>query len=136
MKSICRCGKCSVTIRSQKHSTINCHCGTCRGLSGTAFTTWVTINSTEVDLPTAAGKLIQYQTGQYGATYFCPACGTTVYALDNRHPNIVAFLAGTLKDFDVTAPTSDYFFSHKADWYSPDLASKKFGGDDGFTELA
>ncbi len=135
MKSECHCGKCKVTIRSQEHDTLNCHCNMCRNHSGAAFTTWVTIAATEVDILAVNQELTSYQFGEHGSTYFCKNCGTSVYTLDNRHPNIVAFLPGTLKDFTISAPTSDYFYDHKAEWYPPTTKSKKYGGEDGFTEL-
>lgn len=136
MQSVCHCGKCTITIRSQEHNTINCHCNMCRSHSGAAFTTWITIASAEVDLPSPSQELTRYQFGEHGSTYFCVSCGTSVYTLDNRHPNIVAFRAGTLKDFTITAPTSDYFYDHKAGWYPPTTNSQKYGGEDGFTKLA
>lgn len=135
MKSECHCGKSKVTILNQEHNSLNCHCNICRSHSGAAFTTWVTIAATEVDILTASHELTSYQFGEYGSTYFCKHCGTSVYTLDNRHPNIVAFRAGTLKDFTISAPISDYFYDHKAEWYSPTIGSKTYGGKDGFTEI-
>lgn len=136
MQSACHCGKCTVSIRSQEHNAINCHCNMCRIHSGAAFTTWITIASVEVNLPSPNQALTSYQFGEHGSTYFCANCGTSIYALDNRHPNIVAFRAGTLKNFTITAPTSDYFYDHKAEWYPPTIQSKKYGGEDGFTIVA
>ncbi len=135
MKSTCQCGANEIAIRTTQHNSLNCHCGMCRGQSGAAFTTWVTIDATQVDLENRVDKLTQYQVGEHARSFFCSICGTNVYTLDNRHPEIVAFPAGVLRGIKITPPTDDYFYSHKAEWLSETGETKKYGGQNGFTPM-
>lgn len=136
MESRCYCGKAKVVIHTQEHSTMHCHCNMCRRQSGADYTTWVTINAAQVDLPKNSESAQTFAIGEHASVCFCSSCGTTIYALDNRYPNIVAFHAGTLRDFVVSPASADYFYSHKAEWLDEANSRKRFGGDDGFTELS
>ncbi len=135
MESRCYCGTVKATIKTEQHRTIHCHCNMCRQHSGADYTTWVAIDHSQVDLPQLTENIRQAQLGQYASVFFCSSCGTTVYALDSRQPNVVAFRAGTLKDFTVSPASADYFFSHKAEWYNEETCRKQYGGEDGFTIL-
>ncbi len=135
MKSVCQCGSCKIEIKTTQHNTLNCHCGMCRAQSGAAFTTWVTIDRQKVNLDNLPKALTYYQLSKHARSYFCSICGTNVYTLDSRHPEIIAFPAGVLKNIKITPPAGDYFFSHKADWFIDGGATQKYGGENGFTPL-
>ncbi len=135
MKSVCQCGVCEIEIKTTQHNTLNCHCGMCRAQSGAAFTTWVTIDCQKVNLDNPPKELTHYRLSKHASSYFCSICGTNVYTLDSRHPEIVAFPAGVLRGITISPADGDYFFSDKAEWYSDDRVTQKYGGEHGFTPM-
>lgn len=134
MESRCKCGAVIINIHTEDYNSINCHCNMCRENYGSAFTTWVSVSSDKVNTPNIA-PITEYPAGENSRSYFCSKCGTTVFAKDNRYPEVVAFLAGTVYGAKLREPSGDYFYSDKAPWYKGVSSIPKFGGKSGFKKL-
>jgi hypothetical protein len=113
----CYCGAVKLQLRRRPRSAIHCHCTQCRRLSGAAFTTWVSARlDAVVDLDRVeASHLVQRFEATPNVTRVrCTVCGTHVYTLDRRMPQVVGIPAGVLPDGEVPAV--------KGHWYSDDAA--------------
>ena len=64
-----------------------------------------------------------------GVSYFCSHCGTKLCGIDQRYSDIVGFLAGTLRGFEVQAAEADYFYSDRAPWYRHGNVPIRYEGD-------
>ncbi len=131
----CHCGVISLRVAAAPRAPINCHCGLCRRLSGSAFTTWVTAKVVEVTIG-GESALSEYQPTENLARLFCRQCGTHILTKDKRHPGILGIPAGLLEDLDVPPPKGEYFVSHKARWFSITSGLPCFGGNSGFDAVA
>ena len=127
----CYCG--AVTLRiagAARRSSINCHCGQCRRLSGAAFTTWVTVRREHVQI-SDHDMVSSFQVTPNVLRSFCTRCGTHVYTEDSRMPNALGLPAGLFPDHELHQPKADYFASDKATWYAIHPDSTCFGGPTG-----
>lgn len=130
----CHCGAVSLAFVPPLSPPINCHCGLCRRLGGSAFTTWLSLPRATLEVHSEV-PLSRYQPTVHLERHFCPRCGTHVMTLDTRHPAIAGIPAGLVDDALVPAPAGDYFVSHKAPWHELPWHVHCFGGDSGFEPL-
>ena len=134
MESRCKCGAVTIDIATDEYNSINCHCNMCRENYGSAFTTWVSLNSGKVSIPNIA-SITEYAVSESSNSYFCSKCGTSIFAKDTRYPEVVAFLAGTIYGTTLREPSGEYFYSDKARWYKGVSSIQKFGGESGFEKI-
>lgn len=106
----------------------------CRENHGSVFTTWISVAANKVVIPGDA-PISEYDVSENSRSYFCSKCGTKVFAKDNRYPNVIAFLAGTVFGVTLKQASGDYFYSDKAPWYTGETDIPKFGGKSGFEKL-
>lgn len=130
----CHCGAVSLRMAEAPRVPINCHCGLCRKLSGSAFTTWVTAKTGGVIID-GESALSTYQPTENLYRIFCKCCGTHIATKDKRHPGILGVPAGLLENLDVPMPKGEYFVSHKARWFSISSGLPCFGGESGFEPI-
>lgn len=131
----CHCGAVALKLSVAPRAPINCHCGLCRRLSGSAFTTWVTAKVEEVEID-GEEELSLYQPTTNLERKFCRRCGTHVLTKDKRHPGILGIPAGLLAGLEVPPPSGEYFVSHKAPWFNISSGLPCFGGENGFEPVA
>jgi hypothetical protein len=68
--------------------------------------------------------------------HFCGNCGSHVYTLDSRAPEIVGVPAGVIEGGLPKEPKAHYFVGHKAAWHSINDPLRQFGGESGFEPTA
>jgi hypothetical protein len=127
----CFCGRVQIRVLEALHPPINCHCGQCRRMNGSAFTTWLSIPR-DAMLISGEYALSTHHPTDNITRRFCKFCGTHVWTLDRRQPAIAGLLAGFFEGLELTAPKAEYFVSHKAKWFDMPKGSKCFGGETGF----
>jgi hypothetical protein len=131
----CYCGAVKLLIAAGAKSVIHCHCGQCRRLSGSAFTTWVSFPKLAMEL-TGQESVAEYNATTNVKRHFCRSCGSHVYTLDSRAPEIVGVPAGAIEGELPKQPKAHYFVSHKAAWHSICDPLRQFGGELGFEPTA
>ncbi len=129
----CGCGAIAFTVEEAPRNIINCHCGLCRRLNGSAFTTWVSFSVRAFAL-SGKERLVSFAATQNVTRYFCSACGTHVFTSDVRYPKIVGVPAGILGELPLQ-PKAHYFVSHKAAWHAIGDDLPRFGGESGFEPM-
>lgn len=128
MKAQCYCGQVRLQFATAPQSVIHCHCGQCRRLSGAAFTTWASFPRAAMAL---TGGPAAFQATPHVLRHFCGRCGSHVYTLDARMPDIVGVPAGVV-DGELPPPKAHYFVHHKAAWHAVGDGLKQFGGETGY----
>ena len=105
MKAECQCGQLSVELPGPTPVVVACHCIACQRRSGSPFgviayypADQITIkgNSRHFERPTDEGNI-------FGA-FFCPTCGSTVYAQSGKHPTMIGVPVGAIGDPEYPAP--------------------------------
>ena len=126
----CYCGAVKLQVSAALRPPINCHCGQCRSLSGSAFTTWITIKRSEAQV-VGEDMIASFCATPNVERYFCKRCGTHVYTQDKRMLSVYGIPAGLLRGEDVLPPRADYYVSDKATWYTLAQGSRCFSGGTG-----
>lgn len=130
MQAQCYCGKVKLALGDNIISFINCHCSMCRRLNGSAYTSWLCV-STEHFLVTQGAEAIKnFAVTECCNNAFCGNCGTRVYTLDTRYPNVVGIQAGIVDDVPVS-PVKELYYSDGAKWACHQSDLPKFGGENG-----
>jgi hypothetical protein len=127
----CACGAVQRHFDHAPRSMVHCHCGLCRRLSGSAFTTWVTFKRSGMTAG-SEGEMRSYSASSHTVRNFCPVCGTHVFTADARDVSIVGVPAGVLGANFSCAATAHYFVDDGASWHAIDDALPRFGGASGF----
>lgn len=110
----CACG--AITFKATTPSSvIHCHCQLCRRLSGSAFTTWASVEKASLQLQGAAA-LSSYPASKSTVRHFCRHCGTHLYTSDQRMPEIVGIPAGIITAGVKLQASAHYFVEYQAQW--------------------
>lgn len=126
----CFCGSVKLRFSANPKSVINCHCGECRHLSGSAFTTWITF-AEEVIAIEGRESLTAFQVTGNVCRHFCRTCGSHVYTSDKRCAKMLGVPAGAFDSRVVFKPSGHYFVDHRAAWNEIVDELPKFGGESG-----
>lgn len=113
----CACGSVTVTVRGRVLSMLLCTCRDCRKATGTGHSTITLLHRDSVSI---AGDVKGFsRTANSGATitrHFCPACGTPIFAITTRAPDVVLVPAGLFDEPDWFKPRQAIFARSHLDW--------------------
>lgn len=112
----CSCGLVKFTLNTAKHSTINCHCRTCRKLNGGAFSTYVAVAQDDFTLREGGDELSRYVVTDNVDKYFCRVCGTPIYNQNKKYPGLMIVPVGALDHPEDFKPTDNIFCESKLPW--------------------
>jgi hypothetical protein len=112
----CLCGNVKYQISGTIGDIVHCHCQTCRKAHGSAFSSVAAVKDKDFKLINKA-TLGCYESSKGKNRYFCPNCGTQIYAKKDGTEHIVLRL-GSLDDDPKSDETSHIWVSQKATWYS------------------
>ena len=127
MEAKCQCGQLSVRVPGPSPAVVACHCGYCQRRSGSPFgvlayypaeVLQITGEATRFERPTAPGGTFE--------TFFCPTCGSTVYARARKHPTMIGVAVGTLGNPAHPAPVRSVWEEGKHDWIVMPTAAERF----------
>ncbi|MDC0221944.1 GFA family protein [Gammaproteobacteria bacterium] len=75
----CHCGSVRYVCSEEPITVVNCHCGDCQKIAGSAFITGVLVPEGSVEIN---GEMKSYRveadSGNHITRNFCPACGTRI----------------------------------------------------------
>ena len=117
MDARCQCGRLRVDVPGPSASVVACHCRDCQRRSGSPFGVFayypddrvtITGTATRYARPTATGGRFE--------TFFCPTCGSTVYARAGKHSTMLGIAVGTICDPAYPAPVRSVWEETKHDW--------------------
>jgi hypothetical protein len=117
MKAECQCGQLSVELPGSPSAVVACHCIACQRRSGSPFGVFayysahqLAINgeATRFERPTDGGNVFE--------TFFCPTCGSTVYARAGKHPAQIGVAVGAIADPAFPAPVRSVWEQSRHDW--------------------
>ncbi len=113
----CQCGLLSVACAGEPVRISVCHCLACQRRSGSAFAAQARF---PIGRATVAGASRQWiRTSDKGnpvTCHFCPACGSTVYYLNEPRPDVIAIPVGAFVDPAFPGPTVSVHEERKHRW--------------------
>ena len=113
----CHCGAVRYVCSEEPTTVVNCHCGDCQQIAGSAFITGVLVPEGSV---TVNGELKSYKvkadSGNGVTRNFCPICGTRIMVeLDG---GVVGVSYTTLDDSSWLEPAIEFYTSKAQPWIS------------------
>jgi hypothetical protein len=98
-----------------------CHCSICRRISGAAAVCWFSVR--EEHFRVTRGQARALQSSEHFTRYFCGACGTHLYGVDDLPPppkvgsRLVSAMLGTLDEPQRVRPQLHQWWSSRLPWY-------------------
>ena len=132
----CLCGAITYTLNAPPFQAILCHCRNCRKSSGTAFMTNCFYPTTSLHIthhlsPTTLKGYADHDTVT-GATVerqFCGTCGSSLFALNDQHEEMVVVANGSVDEGvenEILRPKLEFFCKDQRAW----MVGREEGGVD------
>jgi len=116
MNGSCKCGNVSY-VTGNPLQVVNCHCGLCRSMNGSAFSSYVVTQLAEFKIERGEQMLRGYAATDHAVKHFCATCGTPVYNINPvRYPGLAMIYFGTLAAHDEVSPGLNIYCSSKINW--------------------
>ena len=99
MKAECQCGHLTAELPGPSSVVVVCHCIDCQRRSGSPFGVLAYYPADQVTI-TGPAKRFARPTASGGGfeTFFCPECGSTVYAKGTKHAAMIGVAIGAIAD--------------------------------------
>ena len=104
----------------------NCHCKTCRKITGGPFETIAIFAKDALDITAGQDLLKTYQISERATKHFCGNCGTPLYNLHKKYPGNYMVHAGSLDDPTRVTPVINIFCESMLPWVRDITALKCF----------
>jgi hypothetical protein len=113
----CHCGQLKAIATGEPSSVYLCHCKACQRRSGSVVQWGTRWEKSHVRLegPTKVYARIA-DSGFEIRYYFCPNCGSTIFAEGDRTPEFCAVPAGCFADLSLPAPTISVWEESMHSW--------------------
>ncbi|MEP4380151.1 MAG: GFA family protein [Alphaproteobacteria bacterium] len=125
----CLCGKISFSADTEILRAANCHCTDCRGATGAAYATLMTVDEGALNI---SGELKAYKhkadSGAEMEKIFCPDCGSQMFSRNSNRPNTLSIRAGVLDQTSEVKPVANLFLDSKIESTPVDPALNGFPG--------
>ena len=123
----CKCGQVQYSVAGSVLQVVVCHCNMCRQMTGSAFSSYVVVQDTNLTFTQGQKMLASYSVTEQTTRHFCTTCGTPIF---NSNPATYSGLAmlylGTLDGHETLSPRIDIFCESKLPWVRINEASKCF----------
>ena len=122
----CHCGLIGFKINNNPKFTVNCHCDDCKRRNGSAFSTYVAVNESDLVFTKGENHLKKYKVENSGEKYFCKECGSQIYNKNYRIPGLYLMFCGALSQPSNFTPAFNVYCSSKLNWVDDIKKIKSF----------
>jgi hypothetical protein len=132
----CQCGTCRYTVEADLYVAYTCHCTECQKLSSSAFLSCMHVPSERVRI-THGSPLTHKRTADSGNvldTWFCPSCGSSLFAENSARPRIRTVHIGTLAHPEDVEVNAHIWAKRRLPWVSLPAHHRVFDGAGDWTE--
>ncbi len=126
----CFCGAVRYAFRGPPEWSAHCHCRSCQWATGAGFATWCATAKSNFEV--TAGRIKVAETSPGIERGFCGDCGTSLTYMARRvlegqdWTDQAWFLAPTLDDPSIAAPSGHVYVSHQQPWVKLDDGLPRF----------
>jgi hypothetical protein len=117
LKGSCLCGGVRYEIDGGLGAVTNCHCSLCRKMSGSAFSSGMTIPATSFRFTAGEELLKEWESSPGYYRVFCGRCGSPLLKRKDKDPNKIRFRPGTLDSDPGAKVTKHLHVGSKAPWF-------------------
>jgi len=112
----CLCGAVRFAVTLPTLFCGHCHCSMCRRNHGAAYVTWIAVPRSQVAIDSGGDQLTRYESSEHGSRSFCSRCGTSLFCVSSRHPEIIDIPLANVHGPIDRLPESHLYFDDRASW--------------------
>jgi hypothetical protein len=112
----CLCRSVKYITNGPIKAVANCHCGTCKKITGGVFETIAIIAENHLEIIEGQDTLIAYQISENAIKHFCRTCGTPIFNLLKKYPGNCMLYVGSLDDPSLVVPAINIFCESMLPW--------------------
>lgn len=112
----CLCNSIKYVINEEINSVVNCHCKTCKKITGGAFETIAIVGEKSIDVIAGQELLNTFRINENADKNFCSICGTPIYNQVDRYPGFSMVHIGSLDQPFLVAPVKNIFCESMLPW--------------------
>jgi hypothetical protein len=114
----CHCGDLQLICRGEPRKVSMCHCFDCQRRTGSAFSVAVFYLRAEVSVTGAAPERFERNSasGHPVEFHFCRRCGSNVFWIASRMPDLIGVALGAFADPNFSAPVQSVWTKDKHHW--------------------
>jgi len=127
----CLCGGVRFTVTMPTIFCGHCHCSMCRRNHGAAFVTWFAVSRAQLAIQSGGDQLTRYASSEHGSRSFCSRCGTSLFCVSRRYPEIVDIPLANMDGPIDRGPESHIYFDDRAGWTVVGDELPRLGGPTG-----
>lgn len=135
-RGLCQCGACRYVVEAEPYVAYTCHCADCQKLTASAFLACMHVPA-ERFLITSGEPISQRRVADSGnalVTWFCPTCGSTLYAENSSRPQVRTVHIGTLDHPEQVDVNAHIWVQRKLSWLTFPEHHRIFEGPGDWTE--
>lgn len=119
-KGRCQCGECRYTVNARPYVAYTCHCTECQKLSSSAFVSAMQVPAESVEVTGGAPATRERvaDSGNVLKTWFCPSCGSALFARNSARPRLRTIHIGTLEHAADVEVSAHIWVKRKLPWVS------------------
>ncbi len=112
----CSCGDLSVTVTTDPYAVVACSCHACQRRSGSPIGVGAYFDRATVTINGKASCFERQVEDRSFRSYFCAACGTTLYWISDLHTDGVGVAVGCFEDSSRYPPQRSVWERSKVPW--------------------
>ncbi|KAL2073356.1 hypothetical protein VTL71DRAFT_10680 [Oculimacula yallundae] len=117
----CKCGKVTYSSSFFPTGLTNCHCKTCRKVSGAPYLTFAGFPVSAITYGSDVSSLTRTTYSELGERTHCSSCGTPISMQYKCDPDSISITAGSIDEESLKGPlpkvSQELFLSEKASWF-------------------
>ncbi len=112
----CLCRAVKYVITGPIKAVANCHCDTCKKITGAVFETVAIVGEKDLEITEGRDSLMAYRISENAIKHFCPVCGTPIFNLIKKYPGNCMMQVGSLDDPALVTPAINIFCESMLPW--------------------
>jgi hypothetical protein len=112
----CYCNAIQFRVNDAPRSVVNCHCNFCRKHSGAAFSTYVAVPETAMEIISGIDLLSTYQFEENMQKHFCKLCGSPIFNRNALYPGLCMIYLGAITASLSFVPTANIYCESQLTW--------------------
>ena len=122
----CLCNSVKYTINEEIKSVVNCHCNTCKKITGGAFETIAVIGEKSLEIIAGQELLKTFRINENADKSFCSICGTPIFNQLDKYTGAFLVHIGSLDQPSIVAPARNIFCESMLPWVKEIAAMQSF----------
>lgn len=112
----CLCSSVKYVINGGVKAVANCHCKTCKKMTGAVFATIAVTAEENFQVIEGEKNLESYQVSEKAKKFFCRKCGTPIFNLVGKYPGNYMVPVGSLDEPSLVEPAINIFCESMLPW--------------------